>query len=232
VSGGDRGIRPRLVLVPGLGVDKRVFHPQAAAFPDLLIPQWLDPEPRESLPHYAERLAESVRAVARGPVVVGGLSLGGMLALEMARHLDSQAVVLIASCRSPRAICGPLQVAEHLGRFVPSRVVGWSLGLAPLFCGRGGGISPADRKLLGEIVSQVPVPLLRWGARAIMEWPGAAESSVPVHHVHGDHDWVLPLRCVQPSVIVRGGSHVLNLSNPDEVNDVLRKALSSGRENQ
>jgi pimeloyl-ACP methyl ester carboxylesterase len=92
--------------------------------------------------------------------------------------------------------------------------------------GRGGGVRPADRKLLGEMVSQVPVPLLRWGSRAIMEWPGAEEVAAPVHHIHGDHDWVIPLRCVKPTVVVPGGSHVLNLSNSDEVNGLLRRVVS------
>ncbi len=218
---------PRLVLVPGLGVDARVFYPQAAAFPDLLVPPWLPPEQRESLAHYAKRLAAGVRAVERGPVVVGGLSLGGMIALEMSRHLDARAVVLIASCRSPAAVCGPLRMAERLGRAVPSVAVSWSLRLAPLFCGRGGGISRQDRKLLGQMVAEVSVPLLRWGARAIMEWPGAAESSAPVHHIHGDHDWVIPLRCVAATVVVPGGSHVLNLSHAREVNEMLREVVGA-----
>jgi len=225
VNAADARIRPRLVLVPGLGVDSRLFYRQREEFPDVIVPEWLEPERGESLAHYAERLAASVDAVERGPVVLGGLSLGGMLALEMSRHLKSRAVVLIASCRSPAAVCGPLHWAERLGREIPSVVVGWSLGLAPMVCGRGGGIGPADRKLLSEMVSQVPVPLLRWGARAIMEWPGAEDVAAPVHHIHGDCDWVIPLRCVEPTVVVPGGSHVLNLSHPREVTGLLRSVL-------
>jgi pimeloyl-ACP methyl ester carboxylesterase len=202
-----------------------LFERQREVAADLLVPAWLSPEPRESLAHYAERLAASVRQVERGPVIVGGLSLGGMLAFEMSRHLDARAVVLMASCRSPAAVCGPLHLAERLGRVLPSMVVSWSLGLAPLVVGRGGGIRPGDRKLLGEMVSQVPVPLLRWGARAIMEWPGVERIEVPVHHIHGDHDWVIPLRCVKPTVVVPGGSHVLNLSHPREVNRLLREVV-------
>lgn len=226
MSAADAQLRPRLVLVPGLGVDSRLFYRQREEFPDAIVPVWLQPERRETLARYAERLAAAaVRGVERGTVVVGGLSLGGMLALEMSRLLDARAVVLIASCRSPRAVCGPLHWAERLGRAIPPVVVGWALGLAPLVCGRGGGIGPADRKVLSEMVSQVPVPLLRWGARAIMEWPGAEHVDAPVHHIHGDHDWVIPLRCVKPTVVVPGGSHVLNLSHPREVNRLLKEVV-------
>lgn len=220
-------MRPRLILVPGLGVDRRVFYPQVEAFAGVLIPEWLEPERRETLGHYAERLAAAVREAERGPVVVGGLSLGGMLALEMSRYLDARAVVLIASCRSPRAVCGPLRLVERFGRVIPTPVIAAGLALGPLFVGRGGGISPADRTLLGEMVRQVPAPFLRWGARAIMEWPGAEQVAAPVHHIHGGHDWVIPIRRVQPTVIVSGGSHVLNLSHPGEVNGLLRAVLST-----
>lgn len=228
MSGTDAQLPPRLVLLPGLGVDRRVFYPQAAAFPDVLIPEWLTPEPRESLAHYAERLAALVRTTERGPAVVGGLSIGGMLALEMSRHLDARAVVLIASCRSPRAVCSPLRLVERIGRWVPDAIVRAGLPMAKLLVGRGGvggGLSRDDRRLLGELIMHVPVPFLRWGGRAIMEWPGAEEVAAPVHHIHGDHDWVIPLRCVKPTVVVPGGSHVLNLSHPGEVNRLLREVV-------
>ncbi len=215
---------PRLVLIPGLGVDGRLFAQQRKAVPDLLVPEWHPPERRETLAHYAERLAASVRGVERGPVVVGGLSLGGMLALEMSRHLAARAVVLIASCRNASAVCTPLHWAERLGRAAPSIMVSWALGLGPLVVGRGGGISREDRRLLGEMVRQVPVPFLRWGARAIMEWPGAEALPMPVHHIHGDRDWVIPLENVNPTRVVRGGAHVLNLSHAREVNQFLLAA--------
>ena len=225
MSAVDAPVRPRLVLVPGLGVDARLFNGQRAAFPDLLVPKWLPPEPRESMGRYAERLAAGVRAVESGPIVVGGLSLGGMIALEMSRHLSAKLVVLMASCRSPAAVCGPLHVAERLGRAVPSIMVSWALGLGPLVVGRGGGISREDRRLLGEMVKQVPVPFLRWGSRAIMEWPGAEQLPVPVHHIHGDRDWVIPVGKVSPTRVVQGGAHVLNLSHAREVNEFLKEAL-------
>lgn len=215
--------RPRLVLVPGLGVDGRLFEPQRAVLPDLLVPEWPSPEPRESLAHYAARMAAAVKAAESGPVVVGGVSFGGMLALEMSQHLDTRAVALIASCRSPRGVCLPLRFAEYPARVLPSALVSWSRVFAPLVVGRG-GVPREHRAMLIEMIRGVSVPLLRWGARAIMEWPGRDELAVPVHHIHGDRDWVIPVAGVKPTQVVHGGAHVLNLSHPDEVNGFLRKA--------
>src|SRR5687767_14399988 len=49
-----------LILLPGMAADGRLFAPQRAAFPQLVVPAWIDPLPRESLRAYAARLARRV----------------------------------------------------------------------------------------------------------------------------------------------------------------------------
>src|SRR5688572_671154 len=111
-----------LVLFAGLGADARMFEGQREAFPDLYVPPWIDPRGRETLPEYAQRIAERTAAEvgdAEGQLFVGGVSLGGMVALEAARHLRPRAVFLIASCRSWRPVPPVyLPLAKAL-RFVP-----------------------------------------------------------------------------------------------------------------
>src|SRR5262245_55843221 len=88
-----------LILLSGMAADERLFEPQRVAFPDLRVPAWIDPLPGESLRGYAARLA---RRIDPGrPCLVGGASFGGMVALEMAPHLQADACVLIGSVRSP-----------------------------------------------------------------------------------------------------------------------------------
>ena len=76
---------PRLVLLPGMGADERMFEEQRAAFPGLIVPPWLPARKRESLRDYAARMAETIRV--ERPFYLGGVSMGGMVALEMARYL-------------------------------------------------------------------------------------------------------------------------------------------------
>src|SRR4051812_19762115 len=91
----------RLILLPGLGADERMFAPQRATFPRLEVPRWLTPQPRESLPDYARRMAAGIDPSE--PLFLGGSSFGGMVALEMARHVRPRAVFLIGSCRAATA---------------------------------------------------------------------------------------------------------------------------------
>jgi len=56
----------QLVLLPGLGTDHGLLEPQRAEFPQLTVPAWIPPLKNESLPHYAERLAETVASKPTG----------------------------------------------------------------------------------------------------------------------------------------------------------------------
>lgn len=216
-----QGMKP-IVLLPGLGADQRMFHRQVGAVPGLVTPDWLAPEPRETLRHYAERMAAAVReASGDEPLVLGGVSMGGMVALEMGRHLGRgvvREVVLIGSCRHPRAASGLLRMCERASRWSPRVVLDKGRVLAPLFLGRGGTLEAEDRGLLCRMARELPVDFIRWAARAIMEWEGCEEPGVPVRAIHGRRDWVIPLKGVRADRVIEGGIHVLNLSHAAEVN--------------
>jgi pimeloyl-ACP methyl ester carboxylesterase len=216
---------PRLVLIPGLGADARVFGPQLKAFPDAIAPAWIEPARREPLASYAQRLAAGIDASS--PVVLAGLSLGGMLALEMARHLPTRRVVLIASCTHPSAVRRVMRLVEIAGRIWPVRAAEWLKSFAPPVMGRGGTVPDEGRRVLIDMLRDTPADFIRWGGRAIFEWPGRADPGVPVVHIHGALDWVIPMKGVRPTRIIPEGSHVLNLSHPDEVTGFLKENLEA-----
>lgn len=215
----------RLILVPGMGVDGRVFTPQRAAIPSIEVPAWIEPEKDESLSHYAERLAASLPQSDR-PTIVGGLSMGGMLALEMAQHLNAKAVVQIASCDHPDAVLPLLTMSEPVGQNVPTGVLSVGKRLAALFVGRG-GVPAEHRRLVQDMLKDMSIDFIRWAGFAITHWPGLADPGMPVHHIHGTRDWVIPISRLRtpPTHVVQGGAHVLNMSHEREVNEFLRKVM-------
>ncbi len=222
---------PHLILLPGMGADDRLLIRQREAFPDLIVPQWIAPERRESLAHYAERMAATVHTDR--PCVIGGVSLGGMVAAEMARHIRSKSgdearmIVLVSSCTNPGPVNPLLRLSELLARPVPNRVLSWSLFGAPLVIGKGYAFAPQDRRLLLQMVRETPMPFLRWAGRAILEWPGLRDSAIPIRSIHGSRDWVISPRKVRADVMIENGPHVLNVSHPREVNAFLRDALAA-----
>jgi pimeloyl-ACP methyl ester carboxylesterase len=203
-----------MIMLPGLGADARLLAPQAAAFPGLVVPPWIDPKKSEPLPAYAARLASSLPITH--DTIVGGISFGGMLALEMARHTSPRAVILIASCRHPRAISAAARRFASVGLRLP--LPNFASRLAPLAIPALGPMGDEERRIILAMVDAVPLSFMRWGGRAILEWEGCESLPCPVFHIHGRRDRIIPIKAVAPDVTVPGAGHVVNLTHPAAVN--------------
>jgi pimeloyl-ACP methyl ester carboxylesterase len=213
-----------LILLPGIGADERVFRLQAVEFPDLIVPRWIPPVPQESLPAYAKRMAAHVDPGTA--CAIGGLSFGGMLALEMAPHLNARACILVASVRAPGELPRRLRRMRRLSGLLSLVPTSMSSRFARLvLAGSGERMGTSTRAFLEQLQS-ADGPFLHWASRAVLTWqPRYQDSSVPIHHIHGDRDRVLPHRLTRPDTLVEGGGHLLTLTHPDEVNAFIRHCL-------
>ena len=209
----------RLVLIPGMGADARLFGPQRRAFPRLEVLPWLDPEPAETLASYGRRLAATLDTDE--PFFLGGASLGGMLALEVARHVSPRAVFLIGSCRSGRAIPAHLRLLEWASRPLPNCLIGAGRRLTPLTARLLHGLRGEQRDLVVAMALATPIPFIRWASRALFAWSFEGELACPVHHIHGARDRLIPARRVAADHMVAGAGHLLNLTHADAVNAFL-----------
>jgi pimeloyl-ACP methyl ester carboxylesterase len=221
-------IRPRLILFSGLGVDGRLFGPQRDLPADLEVPLWLDPADEESLPQFAERMARTIGPDDGRDLWLGGVSFGGMIALEAARHLMHhrlRGVFLIAGCRSCEGIPPLLRPLGKMASHTPLPIVRASLRMVPLLVRIAGRFTRLVRPLPVEIISQANPHLVRWGVGAVCRWQPNGEVPVPVYHIHGAIDHVLPVsRVTADAVVIRGG-HLVNLTHAGTVNEFIRERL-------
>ena len=214
-----------LILVSGMGADERLFDGQKAALPSVLAAHWIPVEPGDTLPSYARRLAAAVDP--RGPCFLGGCSFGGMLALEMTRHLDARACFLIATIRSPDEFPWWLRALEPFVAALP----GFSLGIPGRLVSlvlrvANSRFSPARRSVLRQF-ADADGRHVRWAGLAALRWkPTLGPIPCPVFQIHGDRDWLLPFRRTHPDLLVRGAGHLLPVTHPEAVNQFLRDHLS------
>jgi pimeloyl-ACP methyl ester carboxylesterase len=214
---------PKLIFFPGLGADHRLFAPQRTAFPDLWVPPWIPPHRGESLASYADRLAETL---PRGePLVLGGVSLGGMIAFEIARIVRPQAVILIASCRNRRGIRPAFRGGKILWPFVPKKIFSLAKLVARPALRIFGQTSPADQKLLIDMFREMDDAFMHWAVSAILRWNPPPLDGVPLFHLHGRRDRVIPARRVEPDAWIPNGGHLINVTHAKEVNEFIQRAI-------
>jgi pimeloyl-ACP methyl ester carboxylesterase len=220
----------QLILLPGLGADHRLLEPQRAAFPQLVVPPWIPPRKNESLPQYAERMAETVVRSHDVPLILGGVSFGGMLAYEMARYLKPEAVVLIASCRKRESLRPVYAPGRWLLPLIPPQA--WSV--AKLLSGPVMRIrhrrAVAKRKMLIAMFKDSDSRFMHWTLQAILRWQPTPLEGVPVFQIHGSRDPLIPARRVEADVLIPNGGHLINVSHADEVNAFLGRALRARSE--
>jgi pimeloyl-ACP methyl ester carboxylesterase len=213
-----------ILLLSGMGADERLFAPQRAEFPNLRVPAWIDPVPGESLRSYAARFAPLVDPGC--PCLVGGASFGGLVALEMASHIQARACVLIASVRSPSELPWGWRALRLVTTFGPD-YVRTAAGLAARFLAPS---LPGDTGARLRRLSRPEAAFLRWASCAVSQWwPSPAARRVQVFHIHGALDTTLPIRYTRPDVVVARGGHLLPLTHAAEVNRFLSRCLERVR---
>jgi len=92
-----------------------------------------------------------------------------------------------------------------------------------------GSLARSHEELFWAMLGQASPSFLQWGIRAILSWKPSTVS-VPVHHIHGARDRLIPLRRVGPDRIVAGGGHLLTLTHPNEVNAFIRETIEAAQE--
>jgi len=205
-----------------MGADRRLFRnihlPEGF---DTHFLEWIDPLKDETIPAYAARLAEGIDTSQ--PFVLVGVSLGGIMSVEIAKLHRPEATFLI----------GSIPVAGHLPGYY--HTLGRRLGLLRVLPGsffkRAASAkrwisneSMQDKKLVWQMIEESDGQFLIWAMKAVLKWENTVLPE-PLYHIHGSRDIVFPIRLTRPSHTIRKGGHLVVMTHADQVNKVLQEAL-------
>lgn len=213
-----------LILFSGLAADANIFVRQKISFPQLVVPKWPTPRPNDTLDSYCDRLADDLRS--HGDAIIGGASFGGIVALHVAQRLNPLAVLLIGSARSPAELSRVAKFSRPLKplvRLIPVRFM--QLCCAPIGSKLARRVIPHLCGLARQFRGADP-SVFKWSLARLLDWSSTPTVDCPVFHIHGDHDFVLPMRYTKPDTVIAGGGHVISLTHPTDVNDFIRSAMT------
>ncbi|TND03177.1 MAG: hypothetical protein FD123_3960 [Bacteroidetes bacterium] len=216
--------KPRVYLIPGQGSDGRIFGKMKidSAFDTIHI-RYSVPEKGETMKQFARTLSAQIDTTK--PFSIVGVSLGGMLATEMSCFLKPERVIVISSAVSRSELPARYTFMKKipLYRAFPAGLIKAGAFIAqPL-------VEPdrkKEKKIFKNMLRSKDKKFMKRSVDMIVRWKGPTEkSNCRVIHIHGNKDHTLPVRKVTADHVVGKGSHMMTLTRPEEISELVNKAL-------
>ena len=213
-------------FVPGLAASKEIFKnirlPEGQF--EIHILDWLIPEKGESLSAYAKRMCEGVEH--ENPVLLG-VSFGGVVAQEMSVFLKLKQLIIVSSVKTKNELPRGLKTIRKTGiyKLVPT---GWALSAKDLTKFAIGPRSKKRLRLYQEYLWMRDKVYLDWAIKQMICWD--RETAVAdVIHIHGDADFVFPIKNIEATHIIPNGTHVMILNKGSKVGKLLENILKNDK---
>jgi len=208
-----------IYLFSGIGADHRAFQKLDLSGYQVTYIDWLSVEGNEAIEHYAKRLLDQITSPK--PILIG-LSFGGIMAAEVAKLIEVEKIILIASVKTCHEL--PPSVKLNLIPFYkilpgwllvrPNFIVNWLFGTE----------SKSDRKLLADILHDTDPNFVKWALDKITHWKNERIHPHTIH-IHGTADRLFPFKYIKGAIPVTGGGHLMTVNRSLELSGLIRRSI-------
>jgi pimeloyl-ACP methyl ester carboxylesterase len=206
-----------IYFISGLGADERIFQWLRCDGYQPKHIHWIEPERGEAIEAYATRLSKQIED--KRPIIVG-LSFGGMIAVEVAKQIETEQVILLSSVKecSEIPIYFKLFRALPLHRCFPFKTLLWAFYWLAywLFSPEG----TTQKALLKTVLIETDPHFLKWALHKVVVWKNTTVPDTVVH-VHGMRDRIFPHRFVTPDYSIENSGHLMVMNRAEELSNLL-----------
>ncbi|MGI9545965.1 MAG: alpha/beta fold hydrolase [Flavobacteriaceae bacterium] len=205
-------------LMPGMAANSSIF--KNIQLPDDRFEthrlEWFVPDRGMTLSEYAQVMCANIKH--ENPVLVG-VSFGGILVQEIARHVQARKVIIISSVKSKRELPKRLIFAKYtkIHKLLPTGLVNNVELLAKYAFGE---IVTRRLELYEQYLSIRDKYYLDWAIDQMVHW-NQVEYDPDVIHIHGDRDAVFPIQHIKNCIRIEKGSHIMILNRSNWFNQRL-----------
>ncbi len=211
--------------MPGMAASSSIFEriklPEDVFEMHLL--EWFLPEPKESLPNYAKRMAAQI---TEEDVVLVGVSFGGILVQEMAAFLKVRKLIIVSSVKCNKELPRRMKIAKTTKAY---KILPTSLleNVESLVKYAFGDIMKSRLKLYETYLKMRDKNYLDWAIEQVVCWE-RTEIDPNVIHIHGDADEVFPVKNIREFINVKGGTHIMIINRFRWFNSNLPEIILKG----
>jgi pimeloyl-ACP methyl ester carboxylesterase len=157
------------------------------------------------------------------PIIIG-LSFGGMIAIEMAKKISIEKLILISTVKTSGEIPRWMRIAGtlNLHKLIPIKMNRFTERADDK---RMGIETIEEKNFIDEYRKKVDSKYVDWAVDQILNWKN---NWIPsnVFHIHGEDDRMFPIKNIQPTHIIKKGTHIMILNKADEISLCIEQILS------
>jgi len=157
------------------------------------------------------------------PFSLLGVSMGGILAIELNKILKPEKVILVSSIKNKGERPMSSKIAKALSLY--PLISGYAFKMIAYFTVTFFGLMQKDHSdLFKTMLRESDSSFMRWALIKVITWD-STETFDNVVHIHGDKDLVFPMKNFDNIIKVRGGNHFMIANRYAEVNAHIQEAL-------
>ncbi|MEQ1732506.1 MAG: acyl-CoA thioester hydrolase/BAAT C-terminal domain-containing protein [Bacteroidia bacterium] len=218
-------IKTTIYCFPGQGANKHIFDSLSIDTSYCLkIIEYETPRKNATLNEFALQFCSVIDTTQ--PFVLLGVSLGGMICVELAEVLKPQKTIIISSAKNRNELPFryKFQKAIPLHKiFSGSLILAGAKLLQPI-------VEPDRRKnkaTFKQMLASKNPTYMKRTVGLIINWE-RIENSTKIYHIQGTNDHTLPLKKIKNvDHTINNGSHLMTLTKAKEVSLVINKILTN-----
>jgi len=195
----------QVYFMPGMAANPSIFK-------DIKLPstfkihllEWFVPEKGMSISAYAKKMSEKIKHTN---VVLVGVSFGGILVQEIAKHIAVKKVIVISSVTSNKQLPKRMLFAKYTNvhKLLPTGLI----NNVELLAKYAFGETVTKRlDLYEQYLSVRDKYYIDWSIDQIVNWQ-QEECTENYVQIHGDKDAVFPIQHITNCIKVKNGTHTM-----------------------
>ena len=213
-----------IYFMPGLAASPKIFENLAFDLDRYTLHylNWIAPQSsEEDIGSYACRLSAQIKE--KNPVLIG-VSFGGIIVQELASYVNPKKVIILSSVKHHDELPKRFNIAKltKIYKVFPTKVIENFEDYLGFFIGKS---LKKRADLYKKYLSVRSKEYLQWSIATIIKW----QQTKPIKnivHIHGTNDAVFPIKNIQNTIKIKGGTHIMVLTKAKKISKIIDTVLT------
>lgn len=211
-------------FISGQAADEQLFEnlvlPSSIAIKHV---HWIEPLKNEPIGDYSKRLSKQINA--NESFVLIGVSLGGVVAVELNKILSPALTVIISSIATADERPPLFRFFNFfkLQKLIPSGFYKW---YNPFVNWYFGARNKREKELLRYYMKNATKNYMKWATNEILNWRNKFRPA-KLFHIHGTSDRIFLHRFTHADLKIKNGTHLMIHNRAEEISRILTEKLDA-----